>query len=73
MTKMRYYSKYAHGSAMILVWYGSKLKVRKSHKIRQKSNMKLLFNFSVEILLEKRYPTLRGFGLKRQNQNEKNR
>ena len=26
--------------------------------------MKLLFNFSVEILLEKRYPTLRGFGLK---------
>ena len=25
--------------------------------------MKLLFNFSVEILLEKRYPTLRGFGL----------
>ena len=33
MTKMRYYSKYAHGSAMILVWYESKLKVRKSHKI----------------------------------------
>ena len=25
--------------------------------------MKLLFNFSVEILLDKRYPTLRGFGL----------
>ena len=26
--------------------------------------MKLLLNFSVEILLEKRYPTLSGFGLK---------
>ena len=26
--------------------------------------MKLLFNFSVEILLDKRYPTLRGFGLR---------
>ena len=64
MTKMHYYSKYAHGSAMILELYESKLKVRKSHKIWQKSNMKLLFNFSVEILLEKRYPTLRGFGLR---------
>ena len=50
---------------MILELYESKLKVRKSHKIWQKSNMKLLFNFSVEILLEKRYPTLRGFGLMR--------
>ena len=29
--------------------------------------MKLLFNFSVKILLEKRYPTLRGFGLSLQN------
>ena len=26
--------------------------------------MKLLFNFSVKILLEKRYPTLRGFELR---------
>ena len=33
MTKMQYYSKYAHGSAMILELYESKLKVRKSHKI----------------------------------------
>ena len=33
MTKMHYYSKYAHGSAMILELYESKLKVRKSRKI----------------------------------------
>ena len=33
MTKMRYYSKYDHGIAMILELYESKLKVRKSRKI----------------------------------------
>ena len=33
MTKMHYYSKYAHGSAMILELYESKLEVRKSHKL----------------------------------------
>ena len=33
MAKMHDYSKYAHGSAMILELYESKLKVRKSHKI----------------------------------------
>ena len=33
MTKMHYYSKYAHGSEIILELYESKLKVRKSHKI----------------------------------------